>query len=196
MATTLKSIIAEATGLPLWIGDNVAGVQVTVKIAERHKFSSRTTEVTLENGCVVTDHVLRTPNEIEVAFEMSNAGLGAVAEAKTAFEKFYSLLESRELLSLITEHKIYSNVVLIDFSPIHQAPNKGTISCTATFKEVNFVQFNLEGKQTKNLKPSVKKLATDAVTKGVQGAKTLAKSELKSMYDTAKAKLPFLGGLK
>lgn len=189
MATTLKSIIAEATGLPLWIGDNIAGVNVSVKISESHKFSSRTTEVPLENGCVVTDHVLRTPNEIEVAFEMSNAGLGAVAEAKNVFDKFYTMLESRALVTLVTEHKIYSNVVLVDFSPIHQAPHKGTLSCVATFKEILFVELNLEGKQPKNMKGTAKKTAVDNQSKGQAAGRTLERSELKNIWDSAKGRL-------
>lgn len=189
MATTLKSIIAEATGLPLWVGDNIAGINVSVKISESHKFSSRATEIPLENGCVITDHVLRTPNELEVSFEMSNAGVGALAEAKTAFEKFYTMLESRALVTLVTEHKIYSNVVLIDFSPIHQAPHKGTLSCVATFKEVLFVELNLEGKQPSNLKGKAKKTATDTQNKGQAAGKPLDKSELWSAWDSAKGRL-------
>lgn len=189
MATTLKSIIAAATGLPLWVGDNIAGINVSVKISESHKFSSRATEIPLENGCVITDHVLRTPNELEVSFEMSNAGVGALAEAKTAFEKFYTMLESRALVTLVTEHKIYSNVVLIDFSPIHQAPHKGTLSCVATFKEVLFVELNLEGKQPSNLKGNAKKTATDTQNKGQAAGKTLDKSELRAAWDSAKGRL-------
>lgn len=189
MPTTLKSIISKTTGLPLWIGDNIAGINVSVKTSERHKFSSRVTEVPLENGCVISDHVLRTPNEVEVSFEMSNAGLGALAEAKSAFEKFYTLLESRELVTLVTEHKIYSNVVLIDFAPIHQAPNKGTLSCVATFKEVLFVELTLEGKQAKNLQGTAKKTAVETQTKGQVAGKPLKQSELKRRWDAVKGKL-------
>lgn len=183
MALSLKSIISSVTGLPLWVGDTVAGVSVSCKVSESHKFQNNVTDVTLENGAVVSDHVIRTPDEVTVIFEMTNAGLLAKSEAISAFEELREILDTRETVTLVTEHKIYDNVVLVDFSPVHQAPNKGALSCSATFREINFVTLDITGKQASKCKGTAKKTATETFNKGQQAAKPLKKTELKGLWD-------------
>lgn len=161
-------------------GNNVAGIPVSVKESESHAFSSTPIDTAVENGAILTDHVVVNPVEVEVVFDMVNTrsllsyiGFGTSSTAFDAFEYFESLLNNRELVTLITEHKVYANMLCIDFTPSHVAPFKGALKCTARFRQINFVTILSSGRQETQLGGGAKKTASQASQKGQQTAPDL-----------------------
>lgn len=143
-------------------GNNVAGIPVSVKESESHAFTSTPIDTAVENGAILTDHVVVNPVEVEVVFDMVNTRsllsyFGTASTAFDAFEYFESLLSNRELVTLITEHKVYANMLCIDFTPSHVAPFKGALKCTARFRQINFVTILSSGRQESQLGSGAKK---------------------------------------
>nr|DAG56130.1 MAG TPA: hypothetical protein [Caudoviricetes sp.] len=164
-------------------GNNVAGIPVSVKESESHAFTSTPIDTAVENGAILTDHVVVNPVEVEVVFDMVNTRsllsyFGTVSTAFDAFEYFESLLSNRELVTLITEHKVYANMLCIDFTPSHVAPFKGALKCTARFRQINFVTILSSGRQESQLGPGAKKTASQASQKGQQTAPDLNTTQL------------------
>ena len=52
-------------------GSVVAGISVSVKEAESHSFTSQMTDIPLESGAVVSDHVIRQPDTLSVSIAMT-----------------------------------------------------------------------------------------------------------------------------
>ncbi len=139
-------------------GSNVAGVLVTVKESESHTYSSTATKLALESGAQVTDHVIIEPETVAVTFTMTNAGEGASA-ARDAFDRFVKMLKNRTLVELVTEHAIYTNMVCTNITPMHSAPYKGALNCTATFQKIYFVELVSAGRAPRQLKRGAKSAA-------------------------------------
>lgn len=163
-------------------GNNVAGIPVSVKESESHAFTSTPIDTAVENGAILTDHVVVNPVEVEVVFDMVNTRsllsyFGTASTAFDAFEYFESLLSNRELVTLITEHKVYANMLCIDFTPSHVAPFKGALKCTARFRQINFVTILSSGRQESQLGSEAKKTASQANQKGQQSAPDLSTTQ-------------------
>ncbi len=164
-------------------GNNVAGIPVSVKESESHAFTSTPIDTAVENGAILTDHVVVNPVEVEVVFDMVNTRsllsyFGTASTAFDAFEYFESLLSNRELVTLITEHKVYANMLCVDFTPSHVAPFKGALKCTARFRQINFVTILSSGRQEAQLGSGAKKTASQASQKGQQTAPDLNTTQL------------------
>lgn len=163
-ATTLFTPDEKGTK-QLRTGAIVGGVAVTVKEMEQHTYSSNATKLALESGAVVTDHAIVDPETVAVTFTMTNAGQGA-SQAKDAFAAFVKMLQSRQLVELITEHAVYSNMLCVNITPMHSAPYKGALNCTATFQKINFMQLVSAGRAPKVLKRGAKKTGSGPVQAG------------------------------
>ena len=161
-------------------GNNVAGLPVSVKESESHAFSASPIDTAVETGVILTDHVIVNPVEVEVIFDMVNTRsllsyFGSTAF--DAFEYFESLLNNRELVTLVTEHKVYANMLCIDFTPSHVAPFKGALKCSARFRQINFVTILSSGRQPTQLGAGAKKTASQASQKGQQSAPDLSTTQ-------------------
>lgn len=132
-------------------GAKVAGVVVTVKESESHTYTANVTKLALESGAVVSDHMILEPETVAVTFSMTNAGEGASA-AKDAFAAFVKMQKERQLVELVTEHAVYTNMVCTSLTPMHQAPYKGALNCTATFSKIYFVELVSAGRAPSQLK--------------------------------------------
>lgn len=163
-------------------GNNVAGLPVSVKESESHAFSASPIDTAVETGVILTDHVIVNPVEVEVIFDMVNTRsllsyFGSASTAFDAFEYFEILLNNRELVTLVTEHKVYANMLCIDFTPSHVAPFKGALKCSARFRQINFVTILSSGRQPTQLGAGAKKTASQASQKGQQSAPDLSTTQ-------------------
>lgn len=140
-------------------GSEVAGVHISVKKSEQHEMSAEITDIPLENGDTIRDHIVINPKTLTVQFEACNTDSDSPISTFDAFEK---MIEAREMLEVVTEHKTYSNLALASFSASHQSPFKGALQGTLTFKEINLVTITevgrtkiKSGKSTKSNTPKV-----------------------------------------
>ena len=76
-------------------GVAIAGIQVSVKKSEAHTYTSQATELAMESGATVTDHVILKPVTLAVTVAMTNAGDGKAA-ARETFEAFVEMRKKRE----------------------------------------------------------------------------------------------------
>lgn len=165
-------------------GSVVAGVSVSVKEAESHSFTSQMTDLPLESGATVSDHVILKPEQLSVHIAITNTG---GSDNFSAFNQFYEMLNSREPVEVITEHWIYTNMVLISFQPNHTAPFKQAYTAECVFKKANLVTLNVVGKSPSKLKGDAKKTASGSVNAGTvesENASDADKSQAAVWYDT------------
>ena len=159
-------------------GPLVAGIEVSVMLSESHTLNAQATKQALESGTQVSDHIIIDPDTVAIVYEVSNAGDGPMV-ARDVFETFKKMRDKRELFELITEHYVYDNMALINLTPLHAAPFKGRLQCTATFQRINQVKLQVVGREAK--KVPAKKGASAEVNAGTQvaGPPTPKQSALK-----------------
>ena len=155
-------------------GVAIAGIQVSVKKSEAHTYTSQATELAMESGATVTDHVILKPVTLAVTVAMTNAGGGADA-ARDAFESFVEMRKKREPVEVITS-----------LTPTHSAPYKGALEIGITFQQVNFVELQSVGRSPSTLKGSAKKTGSAPVQSGKVEAKEPAKTWIAEQLDAWK----------
>ena len=139
----------------------------------------------MESGATVTDHVILKPVTLAVTVAMTNAGDGADA-ARDAFESFVEMRKAREPVEVITEHSIYTNMVITSLTPTHSAPYKGALEIGITFQQVNFVELQSVGRSPSTLKGSAKKTGAAPVQSGKVEAKEISKSGIVKWVESKK----------
>lgn len=138
-------------------GREIAGVHVSVVKGEQHEFAATVTDIPLENGETIRDHVILQPQKVTVNFECTNTD---TYSPQSTFDAFRKMIKDREIVELVTEHQTYSNMVLTSFTPATSAPFKNALTGTLTFEEVNLVKVVEVGRE--NIK---KKTGTGGSTK-------------------------------
>lgn len=91
--------------------------------------------------------------------------------------------KAREPVEVITEHSIYTNMVITSLTPTHSAPYKGALEIGITFQQVNFVELQSVGRSPSTLKGSAKKTGAAPVQSGKVEAKEADKGIITQMYD-------------
>lgn len=132
-------------------GTKIAGIQVSVKKGEQHDFSAQVTQIPLESGETLSDHMIIAPEKVIVNFECVNTDLTPPA---TTFARFRKMLHDREIIELVTEHRTYPAMVLTGFSASHTTPFKGAFTGTLTFEEVNEVELTTIGRASSKVNRS------------------------------------------
>lgn len=166
-------------------GVAIVGIQVSVKKSEAHTYTSQATELAMESGATVTDHVILKLVTLAVTVAMTNAGGGADA-ARDAFESFVEMRKKREPVEVITEHAIYTNMVITSLTPTHSAPYKGALEIGITFQQISFVELQSVGRSPSTLKGSAKKTGAAPVQSGKVEAKEISKSGIVKWIESKK----------
>lgn len=103
--------------------------------------------------------------------------------ARDAFESFVEMRKAREPVEVITEHSIYTNMVITSLTPTHSAPYKGALEIGITFQQVNFVELQSVGRSPSALKGSAKKTGAAPVQSGKVEASEPNKTYLAERLD-------------
>lgn len=166
-----KSIMQNAKQfLTLALVGDLATNSITpdVRKSEVHKFRSNVTETAMEDGSIVSQHVIQRPIEITLQFEETNSGkisdfnfggksvAGLIGKTAT-FDKLVDIWTRKIPVQIITEQAQYDNMVIESMPIIHKQPYKGALQIMCDFKQLNFYTagtFPYKGK-SKNINKSV-----------------------------------------
>lgn len=170
-------------------GNLIAGVTVRVKVSEDHNISSEPTQLAMESGALVTDHVILKPMELSITCEMTNAGDMGASAATDAFEAFTEMIQKREPVEVVTEHYLYTDMILKGFRPLHQAPYKGALNIILDFQQIYRVQLQTVGRMPSKLKGTAKKTGSATQNEGEIDAQPIKKSRLSILLDKATEKV-------
>lgn len=145
------------------------GPEVDLKSGEFHRFSATATSFTIENCSVASDHIIENPDGLEVYFLMSNLdqpGQSYGNRAATFLDSMRQLIKSRRLYQVVTRHRLYPSMAMVDVSAEHTGPFTGSLRGRVAFQEVPVT--TLERTQVPESKPQ-KKVAKTASTQTQAG---------------------------
>ncbi len=116
-------------------------VVVDALVGESHTAENKVTELPIESGSPLTDHVIIQPDTVEISAEISNFdGIGKSLNgerAKTAWQQLKKLRNDRVLLDITTQHELYTNMVILSVTAEHVVPYTGRMSFVAKFQKVD-----------------------------------------------------------
>ena len=116
----------------------VANIEVDVLKAEAHNLSCQVAQYPVESGKTIADHVILSPNAVDIRFEMVNSDDGG-KRARKVFQEFVSMRDRREPVELVTWHGKYKNMVVASFTPEHRSPYRGALACAVRLQQVGVI---------------------------------------------------------
>lgn len=127
-------------------------INPSVKKQETHSYNSDITEQTMEDGSVISEHVIQKPVSISLSFEETNSSLEKSAAVQllggqqkvfgtmSVFDKLVEVWEKKIICQIVTEHKIYNNMVIANLPIQHTAPFRHSIKVSVDFMQLNFAK--------------------------------------------------------
>ena len=149
--------------------NTLLNIPVDLRLNEFHVAASTPTRIPIENGSVITDHIIREPDIVTIDVEVSNYDEGAPTlgiRAAAAWQNFKAQLRRRGLYQIITHHEIYDNMALTDLRGENTTPFAGRLVASLVFTEINVVQTSITRIEESNVASSVQKTATTEVQGG------------------------------
>ena len=106
-------------------GNQYGNIELDAMLDESHEWSAEATSNPVEEGAPVTDHVIEQADKLTIRGVVTDAPLNASSsilgfigggsadnKTQTVFDLLDTLIKKREVLTVYTKHKTYSDMVL------------------------------------------------------------------------------------
>lgn len=154
-------------------GGNTGRIFADVKISEVHRYMSNVTDQTLEDGSAVNEHVIPQQPQVTLQIEETNNTLGARLSGgffgpQQTFDKLVELWENSVPLTITTQHKQYTDMVISNMPILHRAPYRNALQISVDLKKLRFAK--METVSYKGKTEGLTKAASSATSGGMQKA--------------------------
>lgn len=129
-------------------GKNYGRIFADVKISEGHRFMANVTEQTMEDGSVVSEHVIPQPEQVTLQIEETNNTFGSRFSGgfygpQQTFDKLVELWENAVPLRITTQHKQYQDMVIANMPMLHRAPYRNSLQINVDLKKLRFAKMEV-----------------------------------------------------
>lgn len=142
----------------------IASIKIDASLSESHTYPSRITEEPIEDGSVVSDHIINDPFRLDITGSISNIptlGIGTLTlpagtairsfvqvlkkknKVKDAEEEFINIRNTKTVFSVVTGLRRYKNMVLETFTFNRDSTIGDALEFSATIKQVEIVSTKL-----------------------------------------------------
>jgi hypothetical protein len=95
--------------------DQIGTITFDTMVSEEHRFSSRVTYFPIENGTIISDHIINQPDIINLSGLVTDTPLSILAPFNRSVAVFNFLLQihqRREVVNVVTGIKVYENMAI------------------------------------------------------------------------------------
>lgn len=126
---------------------NLIGVvPVDTKTYESHSPTATVANFALEKGAVVSDHIILNPFVLEIEFILGSQdlpfggfGTGSAYGLRAAllYNLLVNQLEKRTLYTILTRHRLYTNMAFTELPAEHTGPFEGQLIARAKLQQIS-----------------------------------------------------------
>ena len=133
-------------------GNQYGNIELDAMLDESHEWSAEATSNPVEDGAPVTDHVIEQADKLTIRGVVTDAPLNASSsilgfigggsadnKTQTVFDLLDTLIKKREVLTVYTKHKTYSDMVLTNVTIPRSASVGEAIEFRAEFIHIRKV---------------------------------------------------------
>ena len=133
-------------------GNQYGNIELDAMLDESHEWSADVTSNPVEDGAPVTDHVIEQADKLSIRGVVTDAPLNASSsilgflgggsadnKTQTVFDLLDTLIKKREVLTVYTKHKTYSDMVLTNVTIPRSASVGEAIEFRAEFIHIRKV---------------------------------------------------------
>lgn len=98
-----------------YLSPRIGTIDLDVTIREQHRFSSRVTTYPVENGTIVSDHIINDPDVVVLETLVSDTPLNILSAFNRSIDVFNRLVEihqKREVVTVVTGLKVYESMAI------------------------------------------------------------------------------------
>ena len=132
-----------------YVRSNVQGIFLDVTVSEDHHYVSRVTQFPIENGRIITDHVINEPETLSLTGIVSDSPLAILSSfnrSTDAFNRLIRIHELKERITVVTGIKVYENMIMTSLNVPRNVETGQSLSFVMEFQKVildSTVQLNL-----------------------------------------------------
>lgn len=123
----------------------IGSIEIDAFTEEDHSRTSSITRYPLEDGAQASDHIVNDPERVTITGIVSSAklisfGFDIVANrAINAFRELNDLMDRKELVTIVTGLKVYSDMHIEDFQSLRNRRNGGALSFSMALQAAKIV---------------------------------------------------------
>lgn len=94
---------------------NVGGVFLDATLTEDHQYNSRVTSYPIEDGTIISDHIINEPETLSITGIVSDTPLAFLPpfnRSSDAFNRLVRIQNNKERITVVTGIKVYTNMVI------------------------------------------------------------------------------------
>lgn len=140
---------------------SIGSLELDASVSEIHSSKADVTEFPVEDGSIITDHINKRPDVVQIEGYVSNTPIKAFTDffgaaplkslsnslagisndlAKTGYDRLLEIVEGNELITIVTTLRTYQNMALESFSVNRSASDGDVLHFTAVAREINLIQ--------------------------------------------------------
>lgn len=119
---------------------DVAGVVIDAVLNEDHQYNSRVTNYPVEDGRIISDHIINEPETLSLTGVVSDTPLSFLAPFNRSINAFQRLVEihnRRELITVVTGIKVYLNMAITSINVPRNVQSGQSLTFSMQFQRVN-----------------------------------------------------------
>lgn len=119
---------------------DVAGVVIDAVLSEDHFYNSRVTNYPVEDGRIISDHIINEPETLQITGVVSDTPLSFLAPFNRSINAFQRLVEihnRKELITVVTGIKVYVNMAITSLQVPRNVQSGQSLTFTMDFQKVN-----------------------------------------------------------
>lgn len=181
-ATGLSTAVSMIFGdLTTQVGTGLDSIEFDATVQEAFHTTSKVTEHPIESGAVIADHILDSPDELQLDGIISNTPIMLAASARISstyaedeYAKLLDLKDAKKAISVYTPKRSYDDFVITEIQRKRDASLGDSVEVSITLRKIRMVESKLGVQRPDGVqKPkadagkAVKKAATAAQEKSL-----------------------------
>lgn len=94
---------------------NIGGVFLDATLTEDHEYNSRVTNYPVEDGRIISDHIINEPETVQITGVVTDTPLSLLSSFNRSINAFNRLIQihtNRERITVVTGIKVYTDMVM------------------------------------------------------------------------------------
>lgn len=147
----------------------ISGVVLDAVLSEDHSYNSRVTNYPVENGLIISDHIINEPDALQITGVVSDTPLSFLtllanpigvsnAPSVNAFNALVEIHNRRERITVVTGIKVYTNMVITSLQVPRNVQSGQSLTFVIDLQKIfldSSVRFDLNTNNPFNRNPDI-----------------------------------------
>ena len=120
----------------------VGTVSFDTMVTEEHRYTSRVTNYPVENGTIVSDHIINQPDVVVLSGLVTDTPLSILAPYNRSVAAFNALIEihrKREVVTVVTGIKVYYDMAIVTLDVPRTVKTGQTLTFNIELQKINYI---------------------------------------------------------